>query len=198
MDGQEYRATIPQGVRETIGRRLSRLSADCSQALTIASVIGREFDFKVLKVLGGEVTEDGLLKAVDAQPARMGARVVCGGQDRRGAGAHQHSLAHRRPGIRPESVRQHDTDYRGPLRAGGLSGLSHRPSRPESRILGPSWRPAARHSGGLPGPRSPNRYSCRRTPPAAGVRRRRTVLRGNRLPGRSLAKIDHGHGVLTP
>ena len=52
---QEYIATIPQGVRETIGRRLSRLSADCSQALTIASVIGREFDFKVLMALSGEV-----------------------------------------------------------------------------------------------------------------------------------------------
>ncbi len=39
---------IPQGVREVIGRRLDRLSEDCSRALTVAAVIGREFDIELL------------------------------------------------------------------------------------------------------------------------------------------------------
>jgi class 3 adenylate cyclase len=43
---------IPDGVREVIGRRLSRLSADCNRALVAAAVLGREFDFAVL----GDVT----------------------------------------------------------------------------------------------------------------------------------------------
>ena len=39
---------IPEGVREAIGQRLNRLSEQCNQALTTASIIGREFDFKLL------------------------------------------------------------------------------------------------------------------------------------------------------
>ncbi|MCI0824856.1 MAG: protein kinase, partial [Chloroflexi bacterium] len=34
---------IPQGVREVIGRRLNRLSQRCNEALTVASIVGREF-----------------------------------------------------------------------------------------------------------------------------------------------------------
>ena len=34
---------LPQGVRDAIGRRLDRLSADCNKMLRIAAVIGREF-----------------------------------------------------------------------------------------------------------------------------------------------------------
>lgn len=34
---------IPEGVREVIGRRLNRLSAECNEILSVASVIGREF-----------------------------------------------------------------------------------------------------------------------------------------------------------
>jgi DNA-binding CsgD family transcriptional regulator len=39
---------VPEGVREAIGRRLNRLPADCSEALSVASVIGRDFDARVL------------------------------------------------------------------------------------------------------------------------------------------------------
>ena len=39
---------IPEGVREVIGRRLKRLSERCNEALTIASVLGREFRFEQL------------------------------------------------------------------------------------------------------------------------------------------------------
>jgi len=40
---------IPEGVKEVIGRRLSRLSEECNSVLTIASVIGREFGLDALE-----------------------------------------------------------------------------------------------------------------------------------------------------
>ena len=40
--------TIPQGVREVVGRRLDRLSGACNWVLSAASVIGREFAVDVL------------------------------------------------------------------------------------------------------------------------------------------------------
>src|SRR5918997_4949296 len=52
---------MPQGVREVIGQRLNRLSKICHQMLTIASVIGREFDFRLLRTLSDEVTDEQLL-----------------------------------------------------------------------------------------------------------------------------------------
>src|SRR4051794_799933 len=45
----EWTLTIPQGVREVIGRRLDRLSEECNQVLAIASVVGREFAVDVLE-----------------------------------------------------------------------------------------------------------------------------------------------------
>ena len=41
--------TIPQGVREVIGRRLARLSAACHETLRIGAVIGREFGVNILE-----------------------------------------------------------------------------------------------------------------------------------------------------
>jgi class 3 adenylate cyclase/tetratricopeptide (TPR) repeat protein len=49
--------TIPQGVREVVGRRLDRLSDDCNWVLSAASVIGRQFALDVLTpVVCDEVT----------------------------------------------------------------------------------------------------------------------------------------------
>ena len=56
---------IPEGVREVIGQRLNRLSQQCNEVLTTASVIGREFDFRLLNILSGGMSEDQLLQAVD-------------------------------------------------------------------------------------------------------------------------------------
>jgi DNA-binding CsgD family transcriptional regulator len=44
---------IPDGVRETIGRRLSRLSVEVNDLLRAAAVIGREFDAAVLARMTG-------------------------------------------------------------------------------------------------------------------------------------------------
>ncbi len=48
---------IPEGLRDVIGKRLSMLSADCNQLLSVASVIGREFSLDILRGVAG-VDED--------------------------------------------------------------------------------------------------------------------------------------------
>ncbi len=63
-DAAAIQQNIPEGVREVIGRRLSRLSDATNQALTFASVVGREFDFDVLQALT-ETDESALLSALE-------------------------------------------------------------------------------------------------------------------------------------
>ena len=63
--GQDFLTSIPEGVRDAIGRRLNRLSEGCNQVLTTASVIGREFDFRLLSALSDVPTETVLLGLVD-------------------------------------------------------------------------------------------------------------------------------------
>ena len=55
---------LPEGIKEVIGRRLSRLSEDCNRALSLASVVGREFDLAVLEALVG-MPGDQLLDVID-------------------------------------------------------------------------------------------------------------------------------------
>jgi predicted ATPase len=56
--------SIPEGVKEVIGRRLNRLSESCSQVLAVASVIGREFGLNELDRLIDHMSEDRLLEAL--------------------------------------------------------------------------------------------------------------------------------------
>jgi hypothetical protein len=61
---------IPEGVREVVGRRLSRLSGDANQALRIAAVVGPEFELGVVEAagdLGGEALLGALEEAVAAR-----------------------------------------------------------------------------------------------------------------------------------
>ncbi len=55
---------LPEGIREVILRRVSRLSEEAVRALTFAAVLGREFDLDVLEAFG-EVSGDSLLDAID-------------------------------------------------------------------------------------------------------------------------------------
>ncbi len=55
---------IPEGLRDVIGRRLSRLGEDCNRVLSIASVVGRDFAVAVLQKVAG-VSEEELLAAVE-------------------------------------------------------------------------------------------------------------------------------------
>ena len=68
-EDQAWAETIPEGVRDVIGRRLSRLSEPCLQALRTASVIGRNFDFTLLNALSSDIGEDRLLEAIDEAQA---------------------------------------------------------------------------------------------------------------------------------
>jgi tetratricopeptide (TPR) repeat protein len=56
--------TIPPTVREVIGRRLDRLSAECNRVLAIASVIGREFSLNVLEQVA-DLSRERLLEVVE-------------------------------------------------------------------------------------------------------------------------------------
>jgi class 3 adenylate cyclase len=55
---------IPEGVRDVIGRRLSRLSETTNRVLAAAAVLGREFEFEVLAPMTG-LSDDEILQAVD-------------------------------------------------------------------------------------------------------------------------------------
>lgn len=60
---------IPEGIRDVVGRRLSRLSDAANEALTIAAVIGPEFDLGIIESVGGPAGDDlfdGLDDAVSA------------------------------------------------------------------------------------------------------------------------------------
>ena len=56
---------LPEGIREVILRRVSRLSEACVRALTLAAVIGREFDLDVLEAIA-DLSENDLLDGIDA------------------------------------------------------------------------------------------------------------------------------------
>jgi tetratricopeptide (TPR) repeat protein len=62
---------IPEGVRDVVGRRLSRLSEAANRALGVASVAGLEFEPGVVRFAGG-FEEDALLRALEeAAGARL-------------------------------------------------------------------------------------------------------------------------------
>jgi len=55
--------SIPEGLRDVIGKRLSLLSPECNQLLSVASVIGREFALETLKAMAG-INEDVFVNAL--------------------------------------------------------------------------------------------------------------------------------------
>jgi class 3 adenylate cyclase/tetratricopeptide (TPR) repeat protein len=62
---------IPEGVREVVGRRLDRLSAEANTALSMAAVIGRDFDLATVAAATG-LDEDAALTGLEgASEARL-------------------------------------------------------------------------------------------------------------------------------
>jgi len=55
---------LSEGIREVIGRRLSRLSDACNRTLRVAAVIGREFDATVVET-ASDLADSELLDALD-------------------------------------------------------------------------------------------------------------------------------------
>src|SRR5262249_28678538 len=69
---RSWSVSIPQSVREVIGRRLDRLSPECNPVLTSASIVGREFGSDALEQLC-DVGGDRLLAVLDEA---LAARVI--------------------------------------------------------------------------------------------------------------------------
>jgi tetratricopeptide (TPR) repeat protein len=55
--------SIPEGLRDVIGKRLSLLTPECNQLLAVASIIGREFALETLKAVAG-IDEDVFVNAL--------------------------------------------------------------------------------------------------------------------------------------
>jgi DNA-binding SARP family transcriptional activator len=72
----DWRPTIPETVKEVIGRRLGRLSAECRELLALASVAGREFPLDVVGRLGGQESIEVLSLLEEAVPARVVSEVA--------------------------------------------------------------------------------------------------------------------------
>ncbi len=62
---------IPEGVREIVGRRLAQLPPSANEVLSLAAVIGREFDVGLLAAVG-DVNRDAVLDSLEeAEEARL-------------------------------------------------------------------------------------------------------------------------------
>jgi class 3 adenylate cyclase/tetratricopeptide (TPR) repeat protein len=87
-DAESLRFTIPDSVREVIGRRIQHLSSECKRVLTVASVVGREFGLDALEY-ATEISGDDLLDILDEAIA---ARVVSEAPGSRGRLRFSHAL----------------------------------------------------------------------------------------------------------
>jgi tetratricopeptide (TPR) repeat protein len=81
-------AGLPEGVRDVVGRRLSRLSDEANAILRVASVIGREFDAAVAAAVVG-CSED---EAIDRLDEALAARLIDEVEGRFGRMTFAHAL----------------------------------------------------------------------------------------------------------
>ena len=65
--------SIPESVREVVGRRLDRLSEGCNEVLAVAAVVGREFSLDAAGALIDELADDRLLELLEEA---LAARVI--------------------------------------------------------------------------------------------------------------------------
>ncbi|MSQ15800.1 MAG: hypothetical protein EXR50_08060 [Dehalococcoidia bacterium] len=79
--------SIPEGLRDVIGKRLSRLSPECNRVLTVAAVIGRDFALETLRAVS-EVEEEPLIAALE-EAVRVGVL-----EEKSRAGSVQYRYAH--------------------------------------------------------------------------------------------------------
>jgi class 3 adenylate cyclase len=83
----QFTVTIPQGVREVVGRRLDRLSEDCNRVLAVASAIGREFSVEIVE----RVADLGRDRVLELLEEAEGQRIV---SDASQPGALRFSFSH--------------------------------------------------------------------------------------------------------
>jgi DNA-binding SARP family transcriptional activator len=71
VEDPQWRFAVPRGIRDVIGRRVSRLASECQRVLALASVLGREFSLDVLGRFSG-LAPAALLELLDeALAARL-------------------------------------------------------------------------------------------------------------------------------
>ncbi|MGQ0847590.1 MAG: ATP-binding protein [Actinomycetota bacterium] len=83
-----HRLEIPEGIREVVGRRLSRLDQATNRMLVLASVIGREFDGQLLE----ELSEAGAEAVADQIDEALAARILLEAPLVRGRYTFSHAL----------------------------------------------------------------------------------------------------------
>jgi len=88
-DAEAWKTGLPEGVRDVIGRRLDRLSEECNEVLSIASMIGPDFGFSQLCTLLEEATGDRLLGLLEEA---LTARVIEESPDAPGRYRFTHAL----------------------------------------------------------------------------------------------------------
>jgi DNA-binding SARP family transcriptional activator len=81
LDEPSPRLALPQSLKEVIARRLRRPSAECRRVLSLASVLGREFDLEVLARAGG-MEHSALFDLLDEALAERLVSDVPGGRGR--------------------------------------------------------------------------------------------------------------------
>ncbi len=79
--------SIPEGLRDVIGKRLSRLSPECNRLLTVAAVIGRDFALETLRAVS-EIEEEPLVAGIE-EAVRVGVL-----EEKSRAGSVQYRYAH--------------------------------------------------------------------------------------------------------
>src|SRR5262245_60860156 len=65
LERRDWSVSVPEGVRDVLGRRLDRLSPSCNELLRLASVIGKEFGLDQLALLSEALSEDDLLETIE-------------------------------------------------------------------------------------------------------------------------------------
>ena len=130
--------SIPEGLRDVIGKRLSGLSEACNRLLSMAAVIGREFRLDVLQKVAG-LTEEDLLKSIEE------AKRVAIVEERTAAGArvsyrfahaffrtilYEENIAPRRIRLHQQVARALEEIHAGRFRSMPPSWRSTSPTRP--------------------------------------------------------------------
>jgi DNA-binding CsgD family transcriptional regulator len=68
VGGESLASRIPEGLRDVVAKRLSRLGSSTNELLAVASVIGREFQLEILRRVSGQSHEE-LESALDEASA---------------------------------------------------------------------------------------------------------------------------------
>ena len=76
LSAEELVGRIPEGLRDVIGKRLSRLSDGCNRTLSVAAVIGREFRLDVLQRVADPSGEGGEEELYAALEEAQGSAVI--------------------------------------------------------------------------------------------------------------------------